>query len=187
MVTAFGVRVTPDTALRTPASVALPFSFAAERVSAAIPTITIPADSTCANTQLAVLHGWRELWLGLPTRLDPGESWQDSTQFPVCRDGIPLSVHAVRQFTLVGVTERAGEPVLTIDRVTRQTLAGEGRQFGESVRVVGDGEGSLRLHVALQGGIILHADGESTLRLQFEGRRRQQQLVQTSRVTITAP
>lgn len=187
MVTRFAVRVLPDTLEVVPGGVTLPFSFVAELAGDAIPSVTTPPSASCDQPNAAVIQGWREAWLSLPERLEPGQRWRDSTHYVFCRDGIPLAVDVVRQFTVVEAEDRGGEVVVAIDRETQQTLYGSGTQFGEPVSLRGDGSGTMRLWVALRRGVIVDAEGTSTLRVDFEGRRRQQQLVQTSLVQITAP
>lgn len=187
MVQRFAVRVPPDSQSFVPAGLTLPFSFVAVREPGAVPQITIPESSRCDLPNAMAIQGWRELWIPLPERIVDGQRWQDSTSYTFCRDGIPLAVTVLRTFTAVGAEERGGDIVLRIDRDSRQWLEGEGTQFGEPVRISGEGEGLLRLTVSLAGGVILKGEGTSTLRVKLEGRRRQQALVQTSLVQITAP
>lgn len=187
MVSGFSIRVFPDTTAFTPAGVTLPFSFVAEHADGAMPTITTPDASSCTQPNAMAIQGWRDAWIPLPARIEPGQEWQDSTRYRFCRDGIPLDVEVTRVFTAVEAIDRGGEAVLVIDRTTRQTLYGAGAQFGEPVTLRGEGDGSMRLFVTLRGGVIVDAEGSSTLRVELEGRRRQQVLVQTSLLQITAP
>lgn len=187
MVTRFEVRVLPDTTGVVPSGVTLPFSFVAELATGAIPAVTTPPSASCDQPNAAVIQGWREAWVSLPARLEPGQRWQDSSRYVFCRDGIPLTAEVVRAFTAVEAEDRGGEVVVVVDRETRQTLRGEGTQFGEPVTLRGEGDGTMRLWVALRRGVIVDAEGTSTLRVELEGRRRRQELVQTSLVQIAAP
>jgi hypothetical protein len=174
--------------LAVPRGVTLTFSFTAEiREPSAQPTFLIPDAASCASPAGAVVHGVRETWLSLPDTLWRGRSWSDSTVYLTCRDGITLTVEVVREFTPTAARLRDGQPVVLVARRSRTRIAGDGRQFGEQVAVLGTGDGVLSLEVALAGGVIRSAQGTSELRLEMRGRRRMQRLVQESRIVIREP
>ncbi len=187
LVTTYAVAVGGGPA-SVPAGVTLPFSFTAEhRVDGAQPEFTIPDGASCTLPNAAAVHGVRESWLSLPTTLERGTAWQDSSSYLMCRDGIPLRVSAVRTFVASGARMRDGQLAVLVQRATRLHVAGEGLQFGEPITIVGEGAGTMLLEVALVGGVILHAEGMSELALTMEGRRRRQILHQASRVEIREP
>jgi hypothetical protein len=74
-----------------------------------------------------------------------------------------------------------------VQRTSRTRLEGSGRQYGEEVRLQGEGEAELQLTIALDGGVIVVGEGFSELRMLLTGRRRLQRLVQESAVMIDAP
>lgn len=187
MVTAFRVRVPPAADWQVPAGLSLPFSFAAEHVPGAMPRLRTPEGASCRELSAQAIQGWREAWLPLPAALRPGQSWRDSSQYTVCRDGIPLAVDVVREFVVEGAVERGGELLVVVQRRTRTLLRGEGLQFGEPLLLRGEGEGEMRLELSRDGGQIVGGEGRSVLHVRLEGRRRQQQLLQTSRITIDQP
>jgi hypothetical protein len=187
MVVAYAVAVGGDSA-QVPAGVTLPFSFTAEqRTDAAQPEFTIPDGASCTSPNAAAVHGVRDSWLSLPRTLERGSRWRDSSDYLICRDGIPLAVTAVRSFVATGARMRDGQLAVTVQRATTLRLTGSGLQFGEPIEISGEGEGTMTLEVALAGGVVLHAEGLSELRLRMQGRRRQQTLVQSSRVDIREP
>jgi hypothetical protein len=187
MVTAFEVRSGIAGPPRVPEGVVLPISFVAqESTSGTQPEFVIPSSDDCGSLAAAVVQGWRELWVTLPQELRPGDRWQDSSAYIVCRDGIPLRVTAVREFEAEGAELRDGVARVVVSRRSRLSFAGEGVQFGDSVAVTGSAAGTARLSFPLAGGAFT-GDGESVLRLELRGRRRQQHLTQESRLEIRAP
>jgi hypothetical protein len=186
-VSRYAVRVAPDTAWRVPPGVASAFELSATPMRGTVPALCSASAPSCTTANIAAAQGWQESWLGLPNTLEPGTTWRDSTRYTVLRDSIPLAVTSVREFTVREAVVRAGAVVVIVDRRSTQQLVGEGRQFGEAVRITGSGEGVMRLEVALANGAVLRGDGTSVLTLQLVGRRRTQTLTQESHLTITAP
>lgn len=186
-VTRYAVRLAPDTAWRVPPGVGDVFELAATPTRGAVPALCSASAPACSAANVAAAQGWQESWLGLPSLLEPGTTWRDSTTYTVLRDSIPLVVTSVRVFTVREAVLREGAVVVMVDRRSTQQLAGDGRQFGEAVRITGNGEGVMRLEVALANGAVLRGDGTAVLTLQLVGRRRTQALTQESHLTITAP
>ncbi|MBX3174151.1 MAG: hypothetical protein KF709_07040 [Gemmatimonadaceae bacterium] len=187
MVTQFEIRVPPLTQWQRPQGISLPFSFVAEQVPGEMPRFRTPDGASCTDLHATVVQGFREAWMALPLRLEPGQAWQDSSRYVMCRDGIPLNVETVRRFVADSAAERAGALVLFLRRRTSTTLRGEGLQFGERITLTGEGEGEMALLVSLDGGAIVAAEGRSVLHVRMDGRRRQQQLLQTSAIEISEP
>lgn len=174
--------------LAVPAGLSLPFSFTSEiRRADAQPSFLIPDPSSCTSIAAALVQSVRETWLALPDTLWPERSWQDSSSYIVCRDGVPLTLTSVRTFSPVQARLREGQLVVQISRRTTLQLAGDGLQFGEPVALLGEGEGQMLLEVALVGGTIVRGEGTSELRLEMRGRRRFQRLVQESHLVVREP
>lgn len=187
MITAFEVRSGLGAPWQSPAGIALPISFlAVASADDTQPEILIPPSADCESLAAAVVQGWRELWVSVPQELRPGDRWQDSSSYVVCRDGIPLRVTAVREFEAEGAELRGGVAHVVVSRRSRLSLDGRGVQFGDSVALVGSATGSARLYFPLAGGAFTGA-GEGVLRLELRGRRREQRLTQESRLEIRAP
>lgn len=187
MVVSYSVAVGLDTAA-VPAGVTLPFSFTAESsTDGAQPGFVIPDATSCALPNAAVVQGARDTWLSLPDTLEPGKAWRDSTTYLTCRDDIPLTIVVSRLFVPTGARMRDGQLAVIVQRVTSWRVTGSGLQFGEPLAIQGDGEGTMVLEVALAGGVILYGEGRSELRLEMEGRRRKQRLVQSSTTEIREP
>lgn len=187
MVTQFELRVPPLTQWQRPQGVALPFSFLAEHLPGSMPRFRTPDGASCTDLRATVVQGFREAWVALPARLEPGASWQDSSRYVMCRDGVPLNVEIARDFVVDSAAERGGELLLFLRRRTRTALRGEGLQFGEPITLTGEGEGEMSLVVSLDGGVILSGRGRSVLHVRMDGRRRQQFLLQTSEIEISEP
>jgi hypothetical protein len=100
---------------------------------------------------------------------------------------MPLVVRATRDFRVIGAEVLEGETVLHVVRESRTTVAGEGAQFNESLRIEAEGTGRMEFLVSLAGGEVVRGDGESELAMRMTGRRRVQLLRQAMRTTITSP
>jgi hypothetical protein len=181
-------RVSADTGEPVlPAGLLVPLPFSAVDGTGSVPLrFTRPDPAGCGIDAAAVL-ALRDLFVTPPRRLEVGTAWQDSAQYTICRDSIPLAVRSVREFRVVGA-ERRGEGIaVTVERRTRVAMHGEGRQFGEALVIEAEGEGLARLVLGLRGGIVIGGDGESTLRMTMRGRRRSQELTQHTRIVISTP
>lgn len=187
MVRAFSTIVGSDSAWQPVTGLPMPVTFAAEqpRPDAQLVFIT-PADTAC-DARAAVVQTLRETWLTPPASLTRGTTWQDSTTYPLCRDGIILRVESRRSFRVEDAIPRDGILALRIHRETVSSLAGRGLQFGDSIVVTGSGRSTATLDVSLDGAAILAGSGSSELRLQLQGRRRTQELVQHGALIIRAP
>lgn len=186
-VSRYVVRTGTDTTWRVPPGVESGYELPATPMRGAVPSLCRVNAPACTAANIAAAQGWQESWLGLPSAMEPGTTWRDSTTYTVLRDSIPLAVTSAREFTVREAMVRGGAVVVVIDRRSMQQLVGEGRQFGEAVRITGSGEGVMRLEVALANGAVLRGDGTSLLTLQLVGRRRTQSLTQESHLTILAP
>lgn len=183
----YHARASGDTAWRAIVAPSLPVTFTADASRPeAQPLGLEPADGGC-DARAAVVSIWRETFLQLPAELARGTSWRDSTHIPFCRDGVTLTAIIVRTFTVDSLGHRADRRVVHLRRDSRTRVDAAGTQFGDSVRAHGEGSGRATLAVALDGGSILWGEGRADLRLTLEGRRRTQQLVQRSALTISAP
>lgn len=187
LVRSFSIRGTGDSAWRALPALTLPTSFvAAIAASDGAPVLVNPDAASCLASAAAA-GGWRETWVAPPSALRPGMTWSDSTDFPLCRDGVVLEVTSLRRFTATAAVVHQGRVVVSVTRESRVRMSGNGVQFGDSVRVRAEGESTATLLLSRDGGVIVAGNGESELRLTFEGRRRTQQLVQHSALSISAP
>jgi len=95
-----------------------------------------------------------------------------------------VEVTSVRRYRVVEAVAVGGDVQLRIERTTSTRLRGSGRQFGEPVTITGFGSGTMRFTLARADGFIVTGEGEQTLDLRLEGRRRTQEVRQTARVTV---
>ena len=186
-VRAFAVRSAADSLWRVLNALSLPMAFVAEVPSSgSAPELLSPKADGC-DAQAAVAPGWRETWVSPPRNLSPGTTWRDSSEGPLCRDGIVLRSTTVREFVVEGAVLRQGALRVVVQRNTRSVVRGTGVQFGDSVRFEGEGRGRARLELLPEGAVIAAGEGTSELRLTMRGRRRTQELVQRSALVIAIP
>lgn len=183
-VTMYQIRESDDS-LRAPAGVRLPIPFVAQQDAPTWqPRFITPDAAACADPAAVIVQGMREVWLSLPDTLRPGQTWRDSTSHVVCRDSIPLRIDVARTFRVTSALLRDGALIVSVERRTSTTFEGAGTQFGEPVIITGEGEGATMFEVALADGAVVFASGDSELRMTFTGRRKREDVVQRSRISI---
>lgn len=187
MVRAFAVRRGTDSLWRVLDAPSLPVSFVAEVPWAGgAPELLLPKVGGC-DPQSALVAGWRETWVSPPRDLSVGTAWRDSSDSPLCRDGIVLRSVSVREFVVEGALVAEGRLRVVVRRTARAVITGSGVQFGDSVHFVGAATGVTRLELLPDGAVIAAGVGSSELRLTMRGRRRTQELVQRSALVIAIP
>jgi hypothetical protein len=187
LVRAFAVRRGTDSLWRVLDAPALPVSFVAEVPWAGgAPELQLPSPEGC-TPEAAVVSGWRETWVFPPRELSVGTAWRDSSDSPLCRDGIVLRSTAVREFVVEGSLVRDGTLRVVVLRRSHAVIRGSGVQFGDTVRFVGAASGLARLELLLEGAVIAAGAGTSELRLTMQGSRRTQELVQRSSLVLAIP
>jgi len=187
VVRAFAVRSGSDSLWRVLDAPSLPVSFVAEVPWAgAAPELQLPRPEGC-DPQAAVVPGWRETWVSPPRELSIGTAWRDSSDSPLCRDGIVLRSASVREFVVEGRVVRDGTLRVVVRRSSRAVISGSGLQFGDTVRFEGAASGLARLELLPEGAVIAAGEGTTELRLTMQGRRRTQELVQHSALVIAIP
>lgn len=171
----------------TPAGLLLPLPFSAVEGAGTFQARVTAPDAGGCGPDAAAISVLRELFVTPPRRLEPGTAWRDSSSHVICRDSIALTVSSTREFRVVGAERQDGQVVVLLERRSWTTMHGEGRQFGEPLSIVADGEGLAQLAVRLSGGFIVAGTGESELRMTMRGRRRSQELTQRTRMEIVTP
>jgi hypothetical protein len=174
-------------AAATPVGLVIPFPLRAEySVRGLQLDFTAPHDAVpCASTALAVAQSLRDLWFRPPDTLRVGTTWEDSSSYVVCRDGIPLRATVHRAYRISGVSEREGRALLAVSRTSRTVIEGTGAQFGEAVEVSGAGSGQLVYDLDPASGKIMSANGTATLDLSLRSRVRTQVVRQAVEIRIS--
>lgn len=170
-----------------PAGLSLGRAFSAESgVPKGELVFRLPSEaSACTDPMLSVLQGMHEAWIPLPDTLVVGREWSDTVHTLSCRDRIPLRGTNVRRFRVVrGDVVDGSRVVVTIDRVSRGRLAGEGDQFGEHVSLAGESSGTLRYVLDPVTGSLVRATGTASLAMTLTSSRRKQQVRQESQLTL---
>lgn len=89
----------------------------------------------CIGPAATLLALARDLAPALPTPLERGRTWSDSTTHQLCRSGVPLTVTSRHAWTVEGEVEQGGRTFVRLVRATESTIAGigSGRRAGASV------------------------------------------------------
>jgi len=161
--------------------------FAAEESRAAGPlAFTVPVASTaCADPTLSTLQGLHDAWIPLPDTLRLGLEWSDTVQTLSCRDRLPVRGVNARQFRVQRADVENGRVILLIGRRSSGQLAADGEQFGEQVSLGGETTGAMHYVLDIASGLLLRANGTSSLELTFKSRRRNQRVKQVGELTLT--
>ena len=172
----------------TPAGLVLPFAFSAEYPVHGRQLVfsTTNATAPCASRELAVAQSLRDLWFQPPDTLQLGTTWDDSTSYVVCRDGILLRAIVQRIFRITGMEQRAGRLALLVSRSSRTTLEAEVPLPGEVIGVTGSGTGELSYAIDPTNGEILLARGIAVLDLVVRSRLRAQHVHQISETSVAS-
>jgi hypothetical protein len=144
---------------------------------------TTPDEATCSAAS-AMASVAREVVLPVPARVRRDATWHDSSTVMTCRDSIPLEVTSVRRYRVLEVVAVDDDVQLRIERVTTTRMRGTGRQMGEPVTITGTGRGTMRFTLARRDGFIVTGEGEQSLDLRLQGRRRTQVVGQRTRLTV---
>ena len=89
----------------------------------------------CVGPAATLLALARDLAPALPSPLERGRKWSETTTTQLCRSGVPLTVTSRHEWTVEGEVEQAGRTLVRLTRVTESTIAGigSGRRAGASV------------------------------------------------------
>lgn len=147
---------------------------------------TAPGESDC-SVESAIAAIGREVVIPVPARIRRDAIWHDSSSITACRDSIPLEVTSVRRYRVLEAVAVGNDVQLLIERTTTTSLRGIGRQLGEPITITGRGSGTMRFTLARADGFIVTGEGEQTLDLRLEGRRRTQEVRQTTRLRVRRP
>ena len=141
--------------------------------------------ANCALMSGAAFESTRDLWVRWPTNsLAVGDKWRDSTRSSVCRDGVPMQVTLIREYTLTGASGDERALLLTVARRSTIAIRGSGVIRGDTTIVSGDGTATATLRVTALTGWIQDAEGESRLTLTARGKSRTQAVEQTVRLAV---
>ena len=141
-----GVAATVDSFLVRPrmgdsliSALATPLVFSATldegRSRLVFPAEQVMLGAPCAGPGLTLLALARDLVPPMPTVLERGARWRDSTSHTLCRAGVPLVVVALHEWSVEGEAEQDGMRWIHLRRLTQATVSGtgEGRRAGASV------------------------------------------------------
>lgn len=187
MVRDFAVQAPGDSSWRSLPELRFPVTFAAHVAAPGQQPVFEAPDPAGCDARSAVVQVLRDVWVAAPASLAPGTTWEDSSTYTLCRDGVPLQAASMRRYAVDSAEVHDGRLVLRVLREAEVALGGRGVQFGDSIQVAGHGTSQGTLFVSLDGGAITTGRVRSTLILELRGRRRTQQLVQDGVLEIRAP
>lgn len=138
-------------------------------------------DSACVAPDAPLIALARDVLVPLPLSAAPGHAWQDTVRTTTCRAGIAVTTTAVRSYRVVGPSEREGAAALAVSRATQITMAGQGTPRGQTVTVLGSGQGAGSLFLDVSGGRYLGGVDSSTVELTISNGMQTRRFVQQAR------
>jgi hypothetical protein len=139
------------------------------------------ATTDCTSLAATAVEATRDLWVRWPQTVRPRESWRDSVELAVCRDGIPLTLQITREFRVDSLRFPDSAAVLTVTRRSSVQLSGSGRLRGDTVSVTGSGTGEAVLRWSAASGWLVDGRGTSSLQLEARTGERTQRVDQQAR------
>lgn len=145
------------------------------------PTAPAAGDSACVAPDAPLIALARDVLVPLPLSVAPGHAWQDTVSTTTCRAGIPVTTTAVRSYRVMGPSERDGVPALAVSRATQIAMTGQGTPRGQTVTVLGSGQGAGALFLDVAGGRYLGGTDSSTVELSISNGVQTRRFVQQAR------
>lgn len=187
MVRDFAVQVSGDSTWRSVPDLTFPVTFAAHVATPGQQPVFETPDPAGCDARSAAVQVLRDVWVAAPASLAIGVTWEDSSTYTLCRDGVLLRAASTRRYAVGGAEVHDGRLVLRVLREAHVEIGGRGVQFGDSIQVTGRSASQGTLFLSLDGGAITSGLIRSTLTLELQGRRRTQQVVQNGVLEIRAP
>jgi hypothetical protein len=187
MVRDFEVHVSGDSAWRSLPDLTFPVTFAAHVAEPGRQPVFETPDPAGCDARSAAVQVLRDVWVAAPASLALGTTWEDSSTYTLCRDGVLLQAASSRRYVVDSAAVHDGRVVLRVLREAHAAIGGRGVQFGDSIHVTGRSTSQGTLFLSLDGGAITSGHVRSELTLELRGRRRTQQLVQDGVLEIRAP
>jgi hypothetical protein len=156
----------------------MPAQFAA---ASPAPQPPVAPDSACVAPDAPLIALARDVLVPLPFSVALGHAWQDTVRTTTCRAGIPVTTTAVRSYRVMGPSERDGAQALAVSRATQITMTGQGTPRGQTVTVVGGGQGAGALFLDVAGGRYLGGVDSSTVELTITNGMQTRRFVQQAR------
>ncbi len=146
----------------------------------------LPESLRCDEVNALIIRA-RELIPQIPTNLETGMTWTDSSTTEGCRGSIPTVSTAIRTYLVVGDTLYNDEPALLIQKTETISAKGEGNEGQHRVLMTATGSGTANLYFNVLAGSFLGMTGTQTsdLSITASGRvsRFLQRIVQTVRLS----
>ena len=135
-------------------ALAFPLVFQAQIDPARLRIAFLPVQSMigqpCTGPGATLLALARDLSPGLPSPLERGQRWSDTTTTLLCRSGVPLTVTSRHEWTVEGEVDSIGRVFVRLRRETESTIAGtgSGRRTGASIEGTSRASGAYLLDAA---------------------------------------
>jgi len=141
---------------------------------------------TCDTMEDAARAIARDIHIRVPSSVQPGHRWNDSTSTTVCRGGIPMLATTLSIFDVHDIRSRGDSTIIQVGRRSTLTLSGAGMQGSRRIAIAGNGTSETLFRYDGRAGLFLESTGQSMLQLRFETIQQTEQVTQqsTSRVQL---
>lgn len=120
----------------------------------------------------------------IPSTIQRGLGWRDSTAVTGCQGLIPLEINLVRNYHVVGETRTPDESAILIHRSDSTHTSGEGSQGQHRISIEGTGSGQARILLDRDTGQLINAQSEQLTRVLTRVSGREATFVQQTKETI---
>lgn len=143
----------------------------------------------CDRSETSATALAREVLLRIPSTVQVGSRWVDSTIAFVCRSSVPLTVRTVNDYVVERIDGREQNAMVHVRRAFTVRVDGKLASPWRPLDVSGVGSGSQRVVIDAARGAVQSLDGNSTITLQLSDRTRPngaraQRVVQQVELTI---
>ena len=171
-------------------SLPAPITFAGSITQASIdlhPSSVPPTEIPCGGLTDPWLSRVKLLLDLLPTTVQTGMSWRDSTNLQVCQGSIPIELFLIRHYWVAGETTKLGHRVVLIDRLDSTHTVGEGIQGQHRISIESRGEGVASLFLDIKTGLLTASNHQqsSTVIIRSSGREDTFRQQTEERVSLT--
>ena len=142
-------------------SLPTPVTFAGSISQAGIdlhPSALTSAEIPCSGLTDTWLTRVKLLLDSIPSTVQIGMSWRDSTNLQVCQGSIPIELFLIRHYRVAGETTKLGQQVVLIERSDSTQAIGQGIQGQHQVSIESRGEGGASLFLDIRTGSLITSD-----------------------------
>ena len=124
----------------------------------------------CTGPGATLLALARDLAPALPSPLERGRRWSETTTTQLCRSGVPLTITSRHEWTVEGEVESGGRVLVRLTRESQSTIAGTGTGRRTGASIEGTGRASAEYLLDPTAGRLQAATVQSTTELRVRER-----------------